>query len=702
MSILKLCGKLRNNMFEPINNSKNVDRKAQDLNSDKILSLNHSGQTFGLSLFGKGFPVNDIFSDIFKSYDVNRDKFLDGKELETFKKDLLNAAGDDSILSDEELNKFLTKSENTTEFSEKSSAIFKTFITVMKNGLKNLNVQSYDDYKLLTSINEDGSGVRLSFFQTDKGDGYKAEFLSKGGKTKEIISSTNALLGKDSSYMDSYFETKNVTSHVTYNDEGLVVKQSHIYQGDDGIPPYIKASTFYYDENNNLISESKMYTNCKSRDNTTVITSYRDDGSVKDELNLSEKAGLSRTELTNYGLTKDDIESKYIRDEKDDEIVTKHYEGANLSNRLGYLPSKIMVYDKKSGTLKSVEINKFDRYGSLISKIREDKINGTSQEFNYSDVNGVIESSFQGGIGDCFFLETLNTLSQRSEGRKILKDSIKIEKTIDENGSEHTNYIITLNGVNNVLKDLNSGIRNFPKEKIFIQPQYVITEEEFEQAKIQAGKNYSSGDKDVLLHEIAYSKYRKDVAKTMTANGESFFPGSGSGNLIAGLDIARNYSQNPEEIGNGGVLGLTMYLYTGKKSDAYFSTEVKHPACSVDAEGNLKIVEGSLSYWNSSLVKEPSNVFHNRYKDIDEVISILKSDTSKNGTFKSYVAEASIPVTTQNINGVTVTNGDHAFTIKGIKDDKVILINPWDSTKEVEISISDFSKSAKMVNILKL
>ena len=76
----------------------------------------------------------------------------------------------------------------------------------------------------LTSINEDGSGVRLSFFQTDKGDGYKAEFLSKGGKTKEIISSTNALLGKDSSYMDSYFETKNVTSHVTYNDEGLVVK----------------------------------------------------------------------------------------------------------------------------------------------------------------------------------------------------------------------------------------------------------------------------------------------------------------------------------------------------------------------------------------------------------------------------------------------------------------------------------------------
>ena len=220
-----------------------------------------------------------------------------------------------------------------------------------------------------------------------------------------------------------------------------------------------------------------------------------------------------------------------------------------------------------------------------------------------SDVNGVIESSFQGGIGDCFFLETLNTLSQQSEGRKILKDSIKIEKTIDENGSEHTNYIITLNGVNNVLKDLNSGIRNFPKEKIFIQPQYVITEEEFEQAKIQAGKNYSSGDKDVLLHEIAYSKYRKDVAKTMTANGESFFPGSGSGNLIAGLDIARNYSQNPEEIGNGGVLGLTMYLYTGKKSDAYFSTEVKHPACSVDAEGNLKIVEGSLSYWEQQFSK---------------------------------------------------------------------------------------------------
>ena len=60
------------------------------------------------------------------------------------------------------------------------------------------------------------------------------------------------------------------------------------------------------------------------------------------------------------------------------------------------------------------------------------------------------------------------------------------------------------------------------------------------------------------------------------------------------------------------------------------------------------------------------------------------------------------PLQPKIINGETVTNGDHAFTIKGIKDDKVILINPWDSTKEVEISIADFSKSAKMVNILKL
>ena len=60
----------------------------------------------------------------------------------------------------------------------------------MKNGLKNLNIQSMTIINFLTSINEDGSGVRLSFFQTDKGDGYKAEFLSKGGKTKEIISST--------------------------------------------------------------------------------------------------------------------------------------------------------------------------------------------------------------------------------------------------------------------------------------------------------------------------------------------------------------------------------------------------------------------------------------------------------------------------------------------------------------------------------
>ena len=62
---------------------------------------------------------------------------------------------------------------------------FSNFYNRNEKRFKKLKYSIYDDYKLLTSINEDGSGVRLSFFQTDKGDGYKAEFLSKGGKTKK-------------------------------------------------------------------------------------------------------------------------------------------------------------------------------------------------------------------------------------------------------------------------------------------------------------------------------------------------------------------------------------------------------------------------------------------------------------------------------------------------------------------------------------
>ena len=219
---------------------------------------------------------------------------------------------------------------------------------------------------------------------------------------------------------------------------------------------------------------------------------------------------------------------------------------------------------------------------------------------------------------------------------------------------------------------------------------------------LKAGKDYSSGDKDILLQEIAYAKHRKNVAKTIRENNEQYSVIDYSNALIAGLDVARSWGADIESMGDGGLLGLTMYLYTGKKSDAYFSKSQEHPVCFIDSNGNLSAIENSSSSWNTNLIKEESNVFDKRYDNIDKVIKILKKNTQQDGTFKNYIAEVSLPITNQAIKGQKVIGENHAFTIKAIKDDKVILINPWDSTKEVQISLADFMNSAQMINMLKM
>ena len=248
---------------------------------------------------------------------------------------------------------------------------------------------------------------------------------------------------------------------------------------------------------------------------------------------------------------------------------------------------------------------------------------------------------------------------------------------------------------------MTNGIRNFPKDKVFIQPEYTITAEELEEAALKSGKNYSSGDKDVLLHELAYEKYRQDVVKTIQANDVDDSPISAP-KYISGLDVPTGFGTNPEDIGSGNTLGMTMYLYTGKKSDVYFNTSNKLPVCEIDSDGNISAVKNNTADNNAMAIESESNVFNKRYNDAEQVIKLLKNNTDKEGNFKNYIVETSLNITSQIVDGKAVSNAGHAFTVKGIKGNKVILINPWDSSKEAEISIKDFIKAAGTINIVNL
>ena len=678
-------------MLERIQNTGNTQ------NVPKTLSIGKDGETFDFNIFGNGFATNKVFDEILKDYDTDNSGIIEKNELEAFKKALMKAAGEDNILDTKELNKLLTKSEKTTEFSIKTTALFKAFITAMKNGPDKLKLnESSPRETTLTSMAEDGSGVMVVLFKSGNGeDAYVVKTFSAGGKLKESTECNNVEY-KDGVPMP-FRGSKNLTSHIVYNDKGQITEQTSVYQGDKRIAQYSDSTFNQYDDNGNLIYRAEKFTNRTNGNKDAILTLYGEGNSIKQKFTYSEAFGLKRTELINYD--NNEIISKEVKHEKEDIVTVEEYSGKNLANRLEHLPDKITVYDKSTGRIKSVETNIFDEHGILTGKILNE--NNTVKQFDYTDVNGIIEHSKQGGIGNCFLLGTINSLNTSTAGREILNNSVKKETITDENGKEQIVYRISFKGAAQITEDLTNGIRNFPKDKVFIQPEYTITAEELEEAALKSGKNYSSGDKDVLLHELAYEKYRQDVVKTIQANDVDDSPISAP-KYISGLDVPTGFGTNPEDIGSGNTLGMTMYLYTGKKSDVYFNTSNKLPVCEIDSDGNISAVKNNTADNNARAIESESNVFNKRYDDAEQVIKLLKNNTDKEGNFKNYIVETSLNITSQIVDGKAVSNAGHAFTVKGIKGNKVILINPWDSSKEAEISIKDFIKAAGTINIVNL
>mgnify|MGYP000720103158 CR=1 FL=1 len=216
--------------------AENIEKSSQDYNSGKNLTIGQTGKTFGISIFGNGFAIDEAFEDILKDYDTDNNKILDENEVQAFKKAVSDAAGDDNILDEKELNRLFTKSEKTTEFSEKSSALFKALVVTLQNGAENLKVYTHGEDRSISSIKEDGSGVRASLFKirSSNDDGYRVEVFSQGGKRKELITCTNCDLreGADISPKEGNF-----TSHVIYDASGKVKEQSGMYHGDERIDP---------------------------------------------------------------------------------------------------------------------------------------------------------------------------------------------------------------------------------------------------------------------------------------------------------------------------------------------------------------------------------------------------------------------------------------------------------------------------------
>ena len=275
-------------------------------------------------------------------------------------------------------------------------------------------------------------------------------------------------------------------------------------------------------------------------------------------------------------------------------------------------------------------------------------------------------NSFQEGQGDCYLLATINAIRNVSGGQEHLQ-SLRTEKTVD--GKKV--YTYNLPGAKLAAESLKTD--NL-QGGIFITGEYSFTEDEVQNILSEEGTRYSKGDPDVILLEAAFEKYREEVNQTLEANNLSVDDYWTIAGMVTGTE-----KDNPL---SGGYAHDAIYILTGKKSELYSTTDYdKRPILSSTALLDNKALPLSTAtpYTYQSIDEIEGNIrITNRA--LNKMLDKLQKDFETDNK-SDRIATASFK-----IGDTPNDSGGHAFTIKRVTENEVILINPWYPDRDLKMS----------------